>query len=206
MPPRKRAAAAVVVSFACVSVALLTRREQPESPMAKRSQNALAKLSHKCCLRCSKRLDLSSTSCRLNPAKLRSTKCTYCQRGNHRCVEVSAVASHCGRMLTQQIPEEFIPDVNLLLARHDDVFIGDEVPVASELAAIQLLQKKYTAKVEASMREAGKEGGTRKPRSAVEVGLLLHSDLKELNKTLGMMLDIQRHKVSTLALCLRVAC
>jgi len=49
---------------------------------------------------------------------------------------------------------------------------------------------KYKSEVEGFVRKVAKEGGKRKPKITVEVGLLLYNNSKDLNKTLASIYNI----------------
>jgi len=55
--------------------------------------------------------------------------------------------------------------------------------------------KKYTREVEASVRATNKQGFKHKPKTAVEVGLLVVGQLKTLNDTMRGIYDIMRSQV-----------
>jgi len=57
--------------------------------------------------------------------------------------------------------------------------------------------------VEASVRTANKRGFKHKPKTAVEVGLLVAGQLQTLNDTMRGIYDIMRSKVRALMLFLR---
>jgi len=58
------------------------------------------------------------------------------------------------------------------------------------------------------VRKVGKEGRKRKLKTIEEIGLLLYNDLKDLNKTLAGMYDMQRSKVGCFppAFCILTLC
>ena len=49
---------------------------------------------------------------------------------------------------------------------------------------------------EARVRKEDKEGGTHRPQTIAEIGLLIHADLQKLTQVSRGMLDFMRHKVS----------
>jgi len=77
--------------------------------------------------------------------------------------------------------------------------------------ALETGAAKFNSDVVAFTRARGRYGGTHKPRSSVEVGLLLLGELKVISSLLAQKVDIDRQKVSTLlfpfvSLTLRFLC
>lgn len=72
----------------------------------------------------------------------------------------------------------------------------DDPDLAGAGDALRARQREFKSGVEGHGRLASKRGGRAKPKTTVEVGLLLVDEIRSLNDTLKGIMDVYRQSVS----------
>ncbi|KAK6602473.1 hypothetical protein H4I95_06410 [Botrytis cinerea] len=154
---------------------------QPIAPaaIADRSAAAPSALVIPTCLRCSKRIAVSSNDEFCHFDKGPAAKCSYCRKQKKVCLP---------------IPPRFVPDVNLLYQTHAFWCLTPDNSQEDEDASEVVIRRcnRYVKAVEAFLRKEVKQGGTHKPQSAEELTLLLVSKLSRIGDLMERIVDSYR--------------
>ncbi|KAF2175606.1 hypothetical protein K469DRAFT_66103 [Zopfia rhizophila CBS 207.26] len=135
---------------------------------------------YRICLRCSKRIDQTSSLCVLKEGKV---KCEYCVKQRKPCDEV---------------PIEFRSEVNRLLTQRERLENEGDVDQSAQLSeALADASRSYVKRVTAAVNQNKKRGFKKQPKGD-DIQLAQLNALEKISSSLEGILDVMRYTVRIL--------